>query len=130
MTKVVKKKEQINATVSPWLKKRCTEIAQGPDFSSVSDVVSQALSEFIAKYDDKKAKETKKYEETITELLIHALMQTKNGQECLESMGKSNKMIPINNEKLDYIKVYDHEMLQKMLKSICDQKEESPSTEK
>lgn len=26
MLKIVKNKEQINATVSPWLKKRCTEL--------------------------------------------------------------------------------------------------------
>lgn len=127
MAKVVKKKEQINATVSPWLKKRCTEIAQGPDFSSVSDVVSQALSEFIAKYDDIKTKEAKKYEEKITEILIHALMQTKNGQELLESIDKSYKMIPINDEKMG---LYKEETLQKLFKTICDQKEEKSSTEK
>ena len=47
MTKVVKKKEQINATVSPWIKKQCLELAKTPEFSSISDVVSLALSEFF-----------------------------------------------------------------------------------
>lgn len=30
---------------------RCVEIANSPEFASLSDVVSQALSEYIGKYD-------------------------------------------------------------------------------
>lgn len=66
---------------------------QGPDFSSTSDIVFQALSEFIAKYDDMKAKDTKRHEEKIPEILINALMQTRIGQKWLESINKSNQSI-------------------------------------
>lgn len=139
MAKIVKRKEQINATVSPWLKKRCTEIAQGPDFSSISDIVSQALSEFIAKYDDKKDKETKKHEKKIPEILIHALMQTKNGQEWLESINNSSKKSFIKRKELENCKNFPDkreesdyidgiELLCKMFNESNDQ--EDYSTEK
>ncbi|KKH23108.1 hypothetical protein [Methanosarcina mazei] len=90
MAGAVKKKEQINATVSPWIKKRCFEIAETPEFSSVSDVVSQALSEFFGKYDYIKAKESKERENRIPDLL-NALMKTKEGQEWLQSAFKAEK---------------------------------------
>lgn len=128
MPKVIKKKEQINATVSPWLKKRCIEIAQGPDFSSISDIVSQALSEFIAKYDDKKATETKKQEEKILEMFIYSLMQTKSGQEWLESMYKSDQRLTYEIETTGNYKSY--KILQELSKIMCNQNEEGYSTEK
>lgn len=90
MAGVVKKKEQINATVSPWIKKRCLELAETPEFSSVSDVVSQALSEFFGKYDYIKAKESKEREDRIPDLL-DALMKTKEGQKWLQSAFKAEK---------------------------------------
>jgi Arc/MetJ-type ribon-helix-helix transcriptional regulator len=52
-----KNKAQLNSTVSPWIKKRIEEMVQTDDFSSISDVVSQALSEFIGRYDEKKSRE-------------------------------------------------------------------------
>jgi Arc/MetJ-type ribon-helix-helix transcriptional regulator len=90
MAGAVKKKEQINATVSPWIKKRCLEIAGTPEFSSVSDVVSQALSEFFGKYDYIKAQESKEREDRIPDLL-NALMKTKEGQKWLQSAFKTEK---------------------------------------
>lgn len=96
MAEVVKKKEQINATVSPWIKKRCLELAETPEFSSVSDVVSQALSEFFGKYDYIKAKESKEREDRIPDLL-DALMKTKEGQEWLQCVFKVEKK-PENKE--------------------------------
>jgi hypothetical protein len=51
MPKINKNKLQINATVSPWIKKRCIELANEPEFTSVSDIVTIALIEFFAKYD-------------------------------------------------------------------------------
>lgn len=85
MAKVVKKKEQINATVSPWIKKQCLELAKTPEFSSISDVVSLALSEFFGKYDYIKTKELKEHETRIPDLL-EVLMKTKEGQEWLKSV--------------------------------------------
>lgn len=90
MVRVIKKKEQINATVSLWIKKRCLELAETPEFSSVSDVVSQALSEFFGKYDYIKAKESKEREDRIPDLL-DALMKTKEGQEWLQYAFKTEK---------------------------------------
>jgi Arc/MetJ-type ribon-helix-helix transcriptional regulator len=54
MVVIVKNKASLNVTVSPWIKRRVEEISDTPDFASVSDVVSQALSEFLARYDDRK----------------------------------------------------------------------------
>jgi two-component system, sensor histidine kinase PdtaS len=53
MDGIRKKKTQINATVSPYIKQRCVEISETADFASLSDVVSVALSEFIGKYDER-----------------------------------------------------------------------------
>jgi|GEM_PF-1928911 len=90
MAAAVKKKEQINATVSPWIKKRCLELADTPEFSSVSDVVSQSLSEFLGKYDYIKAKESKERENRIPDLL-DALMKTKEGKDWLQSTFKTEE---------------------------------------
>ncbi len=87
MARFVKRKQQINATVSPWIKKQCLELAGTPEFSSVSDVVSLALSEFFGKYDYIKTKELKERETRIPDLL-EILMKTKEGQEWLQSAYK------------------------------------------
>ncbi|MBE0522484.1 MAG: hypothetical protein IBX39_09510 [Candidatus Methanoperedenaceae archaeon] len=57
-------KAQLNSTISPWIKKRIDEIANTQDFASLSDVVSQALSEFIGRYDMKKQLEQMQYMKT------------------------------------------------------------------
>jgi two-component system, sensor histidine kinase PdtaS len=101
MPKTIKNKDTINATVSPWIKKQCIEMAKGPDFTSVSDIVSQALSEFIAKYEEKKSKENKKPEENVSEMLICALKQTKSGQEWVQSIYKSNPKLFYENEEFE-----------------------------
>jgi two-component system, sensor histidine kinase PdtaS len=126
MPKIPKNKDQISATVSPWIKKQCLEMAQGPDFTSVSDIVSQALSEFIAKYNEKKTKETKKHEENVSEILICALMQTKSGQEWLESVYNSNPKLFCENEESENSK---NSKLLEMMKTKFTSRMENPSTE-
>jgi hypothetical protein len=101
MSKIIRNKEQINATVTPYLKKKCMEIAEGPDFTSISDVVSQALSEFIIKYDEKKSKETKKHQENVSHLFICTLLKTQSGQDFLESIYESNSNLFCENEELE-----------------------------
>ncbi|WP_292461740.1 hypothetical protein [Methanolobus sp.] len=44
------KKESIHATVSPYIKKQAEELVDTGDFSSMSDLVSVALAEFIGHY--------------------------------------------------------------------------------
>lgn len=87
MARFLKKKQQINATVSPWIKKQCLELSRTPEFSSISDVVSIALSEFFGKYDYIKTKESKEHERRIPDLL-EVLMKTREGQEWLQSVYK------------------------------------------
>ena len=127
MPKIAKNKEQINATVSPWLKKQCVEMAQGPDFTSVSDIVSQALSEFIAKYEEKKNKEAKKYEENVPEKIIYALMQTKSGRDLLESINKSNQKRFFETEESGNSEISG---LLELSSPTCNSKDENSSTEK
>ncbi|MDW5550794.1 sensor histidine kinase [Methanosarcina sp.] len=100
MAKVIKKKEQINATVSPWIKKQCLDLAKTPEFSSISDVVSLALSEFFGKYEYIKTKELKEHETRIPDLL-EVLMKTKEGQEWLKSVYK------IETKKINYLREKD-----------------------
>ena len=40
----VRKKDSINATVSPSLKKKVVELVESGEYSSMSDVVTQALT--------------------------------------------------------------------------------------
>lgn len=100
MAKVIKKKEQINATVSPWIKKQCLDLAKTSEFSSISDVVSLALSEFFGKYEYIKTKELKEHETRIPDLL-EVLMKTKEGQEWLKSVYK------IETKKINYLREKD-----------------------
>ena len=116
-----KNKAQLNVTISPWLKKRVEEIAATDDFSSMSDVVSQSISEFIARYDEKKSREaycpqcnarldiSDKFcskcgliidRETREEIekykdklpeLLQLLMKSETAREMLESMAESEK---------------------------------------
>ncbi|TGC11572.1 hypothetical protein [Methanolobus halotolerans] len=52
------KKESIHATVSPYIKKQAEELVATGDFSSMSDLVSIALAEFIGRYNrEQKEKE-------------------------------------------------------------------------
>ncbi len=111
MARFVKRKKQINATVSPWIKKQCLELAETPEFSSVSDVVSLALSEFFGKYDYIKTKESKERETRIPDLL-DILMKTKEGQEWLESVYK------IEVEKNYYLKEKNSNLLQQNIKGL------------
>jgi Arc/MetJ-type ribon-helix-helix transcriptional regulator len=51
-------KEKINITISPYLKKQADALVDSDEFSSMSDLVSIALAEFIGKYTrDQKEKE-------------------------------------------------------------------------
>lgn len=44
------KKESIHATVSPYIKRQAEDLLATEDFSSMSDLVSIALAEFIGAY--------------------------------------------------------------------------------
>lgn len=46
-----RKKDSINATVSPFLKKRVQELVESGEFSSMSDVVAHALNKFLEEKD-------------------------------------------------------------------------------
>ena len=50
MAKVVKKKNKLTPQSSVD-QKQCLELAKTPEFSSISDIVSLALSEFFGKYE-------------------------------------------------------------------------------
>ena len=56
-SKSVRKKNTICATVSPYLKKKVDELVGRGEFSSMSDLVSQSLAEFISRYESKKDEE-------------------------------------------------------------------------
>ncbi len=60
----VRKKDSINATVSPSLKKKVVELVESGEYSSMSDVVTQALTKFFASRNLKTASKT---EQIITE---------------------------------------------------------------
>lgn len=126
MPKIVKNKDQISATVSPYLKKRCIEISQDPEFTSVSDVVSQALSEFIAKYDERKTNEIKKHEDNAANILIWALMKTEEGQNLIDSYYKSNKELVYEIKGLDNSK---NPKLRELVSRICNSYDKDSPTE-
>jgi len=66
------RKESIHATVSPYIKKQAEELVATEEFSSMSDLVSIALAEFIGRYKrEQKAIRTKCEEETIK--IVHEI---------------------------------------------------------
>jgi two-component system, sensor histidine kinase PdtaS len=111
MAKFLKKKQQINATVSPWIKRQCLELAGTSEFSSVSDVVSIALSEFFGKYDYIKTKESKEREARIPDLL-EVLMKTKEGQEWLQFVYK------IETKKNNQLKEKNHRLFEQNIEGL------------
>jgi two-component system, sensor histidine kinase PdtaS len=111
MARFLKRKQQINATVSPWIKKQCMELAGTLEFSSVPDVVSLALSEFFGKYDYIKTKELKERETRIPDLL-EILMKTKEGQEWLQSAYK------IETEKNCHSKENNPKLLERNIEGL------------
>ena len=58
-------KATINATISPYLKRKLEVLADTDDFSSLSDVVAVACHEFLARYDANK--ESKKYTDNVAQ---------------------------------------------------------------
>lgn len=77
-----KNKAQLNSTVSPWIKKRIEEMVQTGEFSSISDVVSQALSEFIARYDEIKSRKL----ESSAPVVDASYFQTSEGKALIRSV--------------------------------------------
>jgi Arc/MetJ-type ribon-helix-helix transcriptional regulator len=55
--KIRKRKENVTITMSPYLKKQLDVMVESGDFSSLSDLATMALSEFVAKYTAEKMKE-------------------------------------------------------------------------
>lgn len=52
-----KKKENVTITLSPYLKKQLDVMVESGDFSSLSDLATMALTEFVAKYNAEKKQE-------------------------------------------------------------------------
>lgn len=49
---VTRKKKTVNATLSPHLVKKMEKMVGNKDFSSVSDLISIAVTEFLVKFPD------------------------------------------------------------------------------
>jgi Arc/MetJ-type ribon-helix-helix transcriptional regulator len=54
MSTSVRKKIPLCTTVSPYISKKVNRLVEEQEFSSASDLVSMALSEFLQKFPDKK----------------------------------------------------------------------------
>lgn len=70
-TKIQYKKEKINATVSPYLKKRIDELVEKNEFSSISDFVSIASAYFLSDYDSRE-------ESTKKKIIAESIIENKN----------------------------------------------------
>ncbi|AKB33382.1 hypothetical protein MSSIH_2692 [Methanosarcina siciliae HI350] len=96
-SKAVRKKNTICATVSPYLKRKVDELVERGEFSSMSDLVSQSLAEFISRYESKRDEE--KGQHDYTELLLKALLQTEEGKKLLASLTKTELQNNKNNSR-------------------------------
>jgi Arc/MetJ-type ribon-helix-helix transcriptional regulator len=54
-----KKKENVTITLSPYLKKQLDQMVESGDFSSMSDLATMALTEFIGKYNQEQKASSK-----------------------------------------------------------------------
>jgi Arc/MetJ-type ribon-helix-helix transcriptional regulator len=81
-------KDSIHATVSPYLKKQAEALVETEEFSSMSDLVSIALAEFIGKYTrDQKEKEHECEGNTPAPSSADAsYLQTKEGRAFVKSV--------------------------------------------
>lgn len=61
------KKESIHATVSPYLKRHAETLVESGDFSSMSDLVSIALSQFIERYNREQKEKNTRVESVVSE---------------------------------------------------------------
>lgn len=99
-TQIKKKKVTINATVSPYLKRKIDALVETEEFSSVSDLTTTALTEFLYKY------ELEQEELGAVELLIE-LLNTEIGRMAINAViqkkGSSLK-IPLVEESRSRIK--------------------------
>ena len=78
MVKTTRNKEVIGATVSPWVKKEALKIVEeSGDFSSLSDLVSIAITKFITEYKEEKKRE-KEALEKVTKKEINNLEEKDN----------------------------------------------------
>jgi len=59
MVKPIRRKEVIGATVSPWVKTEALKLVETGEFSSLSDLVSVAITRFITEYNAGKTESMK-----------------------------------------------------------------------
>ncbi|WP_135390428.1 hypothetical protein [Methanolobus halotolerans] len=78
------KKESIHATVSPYIKKQAEELVESKDFSSMSDLVSIALAEFIGRY---------KREQKEKDMEVEGLLSTLSEKDITPAMVKLLKQV-------------------------------------
>lgn len=98
MADAKRKKETICATVSPYTKKQVDMLVESGEFSSMSDLVSVAITEFLTKYNAEKQK-------ALTQAPI--IQKEPNKQE--EPQGKKPEWI-----------VYDHQKeREECLRKLC-----------
>lgn len=74
-----KRKETLNVTISPYLKKKIEVLVETDEFSSASDLATTALTEFLAKH------ELEQEKMGAVELLV-ALLQTEDGRKALDAV--------------------------------------------
>lgn len=84
MAKLVRRKVQVNATVSPILAKKLDEGVEAETYSSQSDAVSIALAEHFVR-EEQRVKEKKMAE------LYSVLIQHKEGRELLDEVPRTPK---------------------------------------
>lgn len=77
MEPIKRNKININATVSPYLSEKMVKLVADEKFSSVSDLVSVAITEFLMKFSDCDSVGTHSGRETLGELKQSAVEQVR-----------------------------------------------------
>ncbi len=77
--KIRTKKDTISVSIPPYLKAKLKELVDSGEFSSVSELITIAISEFIGKYESRKA-EQKPPEDAQERIKNAVLLEERRGE--------------------------------------------------
>jgi Arc/MetJ-type ribon-helix-helix transcriptional regulator len=86
ISKPIRKKEVIGATVSPWVKSEALKLVETGEFSSLSDLVGVAITKFVTEHNTKKQEHSEKIELDKTIKALEEFIKTDEGRKTVEQL--------------------------------------------
>jgi metal-responsive CopG/Arc/MetJ family transcriptional regulator len=126
MAKLIRRKIQVNSTISPILAKKLDEGVEAETYSSQSDAVSIALAEHFVR-EEQRQKEKKMAE------LYSVLIQREEGRELLDEVPRTPKEIAdaLTKAGIAHVEAGEYEEAKKCFAKVRElEGKDSPNTQK